>query len=75
MKPRTCSRCGERLDASGVLTVQLRRTHDGSILASPHHVCAPCLAAEAREEMETAREARQLADRMIDAAIRSTRNL
>jgi len=25
--------------------------------------------------METAREARQLADRMIDAAIRSTRNL
>lgn len=72
---RTCSRCGSRLDASGVLTVQLRRTADGAILASRHHVCAPCLAREAADDLDQAREARRLADNLIDAAIRSTRSL
>lgn len=58
MHPRTCSRCNDRIDASGVLTVALHVTPDGGIIASRHHVCAPCLAREAAQEMETARQTR-----------------
>lgn len=57
MRPRTCSRCHARMDACGVLTVQLHRTADGGILASPHHVCAVCLTRETADELDT--QARQ----------------
>lgn len=71
MKPRTCSRCNARLDASGVLTVQLHRTPTGGILVSPHHVCAPCLTREAAEEMENARRTRQATTDTTGAHVRT----
>lgn len=51
MKPRTCSRCNARLDSAAVLTIALHVTPDGSIVASPAHVCAACMAREAAEEI------------------------